>query len=83
MVQKINNLRIDMAKTEEDAAERLEAVLEMEFSVDGEGEGEEGGVGTQMTLVALEFLTQDAEPSGTSLVHARNGSNELSCLEML
>ena len=55
----------------------------MDVSGDGEGEGEEGGVGTQGTLGALEFLTQNADPSGTSLVHARNGSNELSCLEML
>ena len=39
--------------------------------------GEEGGGGTQRALEALEFLTQDAEPSGTTLVDARNGFNEL------
>ena len=46
-------------------------------------EGEEGGGGTQRALEALEFLTQDAEPSGTTLVDAHNGFNELSRLVML
>ena len=32
---------------------------------------------------ALEFLTQDAELSGTTIGDARNGFNELSRLEML
>ena len=36
-----------------------------------------------MALGALEFLTQDVEPSGTTLVDARNGFNELSRLEMM
>ena len=49
----------------------------------GGSEGEEGGGGTQRPLEALEFLTQDAEPSGTTLVDARNGFNELSRLVML
>ena len=31
----------------------------------------------------LEFFTQESEPSGTKLVDARNGFNELSCLEIL
>ena len=50
---------------------------------DGGIEGEEGGGGTQRPLEALEFLTQDAEPSGTTLFDARNGFNELSRLAML
>ena len=37
-------------------------------------EEEEGG-GTQRALEALEFLIQDAEPSGTTLIDARNGFN--------
>ena len=45
--------------------------------------GKERGGGTERALGALEFLTQEAEPSGTMLVDARNGFNELSCLEML
>ena len=36
-----------------------------------------------MALGALEFLTQEAESSGTTLVDARNGFNELIRLEML
>ena len=46
-------------------------------------EGEEGGGGTQRALEALEFLTQEAEPSGTTLLDACNGFNELSRLAML
>ena len=38
-MQAINNFSIDMAGTEEDSIERLEAVLEMEVNGDGEGEG--------------------------------------------
>ena len=71
---------------EEEAAEGLEAALatqEMEVEGDGRSEGEEGVGGTQQALEALEFLTQDAEPSGTTLVDARNGLNELSRLAML
>ena len=41
------------------------------------------GGGTQRALGALEFLTQDAEPSGTTLIDTRNGFNELSRLAML
>ena len=47
------------------------------------GEVEKGGDGTQWALGALEFLTQYAEPSVTSLADAHNGFNELSRLEML
>ena len=61
----------------------MEEALSMEGVEDKESEGEEGGGGTQRALEALEFLTQDAEPSGTTLVDARNGFNELSRLVML
>ena len=36
-----------------------------------------------MEVEALEFLTQEAESRGTTLVDARNGFNEMSRLEML
>ena len=53
------------------------------MEVNGEGEGEEEGEGTISTLGSIEFLTQDTEPSGTTLVDARNGFNEMSRLSML
>ena len=56
--------------------------LRMEGVENEEIEGEEGGGGTQQALEALEFLTQDADPSGTILVDIRNGFNELSHLAM-
>ena len=77
MLAGINNLRIETAGTEEEAAEGLEAALGMEVEAGGGSEGKEGGDGTPRELRALEFLTQDAEPSGTTLVDARNGFNEL------
>ena len=46
-------------------------------------EGEEGGVRNKGELGALELLTQDAKPSGTTLVDAHNGFNELSRLAIL
>ena len=55
--------------------------MEVEEDRGSEGEDEEGG--TQRALGALEFLTQEAEPSGTTLVDARNGFNELSRLPMM
>ena len=55
----------------------------MEVEEDVGSEGEEGGGGTQRALEALEFLTQEAEPSGTMLVDARNGFYKLSRLAML
>ena len=58
-------------------------MLEMEVNGYGESEGDKGCVGTKGALGALEFLTQDTEPSGTSLVDAHNGFINLSCLEML
>ena len=47
------------------------------------GKEEEEGVGNLGALGAIEFLTQDAYPSRTTLVDARNGFNELSRLAML
>ena len=55
----------------------------MEVEEEGASEGEEEGGGTQKALEALELLTQEAEPSGTTLVDAHNGFNELSGLKML
>ena len=82
----LHKLSIETARTEEEAAEGLEAALEtqeMEVEGDGGSEGKEGGGGTQRALESLEFLTHDAEPSGTTLVDSRNGFNELSRLAML
>ena len=67
-----NNLTIKTAGTEEEAAEHLEAALGMEVEENGGKGDEEGGDGTQRELGALEFLTQGAEPSGTTVVDARN-----------
>ena len=55
----------------------------MEGMEDEGSEREEGGGGTLRALEALEFLTQEAEPSGAMLVDARNGFNEMSRLAML
>ena len=63
--------------------EGLSEALRMEVEEDKGSEVEEGGGGTLRELEALEFLTQEAEPSGTTLVDARNGFNELSRLAML
>ena len=79
----MSNLIIETAGTEEEAVEGLAAALGMDVEEDRESEGEEGGGGTQRALEALEFLTQEGEPSGTTLVDARNGFNELSRLAML
>ena len=83
MLTRINNITIDTEGMEEEAAEQLTAALEMEVEEDRDSEGEEGGDGTQRALGAPEFLTQDVEPSGTTLADARNGFNELSRLVML
>ena len=45
--------------------------------------GKDVGGGTLRALEALEFLTQEAETSGTKLVDAGNGFNELIHLAML
>ena len=80
-------LTVETEGTEEEAEEILEEALNMEVDADGEGEGEEEGeeegVGNQGALGSLYFLTQDADPSGTTLVDAHNGFNELSRLAML
>ena len=57
--------------------------LRMEVEVEGTSEGKEEGEGTLREIEALEFLTQEAEPSSTTLADARNGFNELSRLEIL
>ena len=36
-----------------------------------------------LALEAIWFLTQDMDPSGTTLVDVRNGFNKLICLMML
>ena len=65
--------------------EGLTTALQMEVDRDGEGEGEvkEEGDGTQGSMGSLYFLTQDAEPRGTTLVDAHNGFNDLIPLVML
>ena len=57
--------------------------MEIEEEGESEGEGEEGGDGTLRALGALEFLTQDVDPIGTTLVDTCNGFNKLSRLAML
>ena len=88
MEAKLNNLTIKTAGTAEEAAEGLEVALgmatqEMEVEEDRGSDGEDEGRGNQRALGALEFLTQEAEPSRTTLVDARNGFNKLSRLKML
>ena len=83
VVAGLNNLTIETAETQEEGEEGVEDALEMEVEEDRGSEGEEEGGGTQRALGALDFLTQEAEPSGTILVDARNGFNELSRLTML
>ena len=58
----LNNLTIETAGIEEEEAENLQEVLEMETVVEGGNvvKGEEGGEGNQTTMGDLEFLTQDA-----------------------
>ena len=77
------NLTIETAGTKEEAAEGLAEALGMEVEEDVGNEGEEEGGRTQRALEFLEILTQEAEPSSTTLVHARNGFNELIRLAML
>ena len=60
--------------------EILEEALGME--VEEEGEGEEGDVNLR-ALGFIEFLTQDYEPIGTTLIDASNAFNDLSRLVML
>ena len=83
VLEGITNLTIETEGTNVEAAEQLKTSLQMEVEEDRGSEGEEEGGGTQRTLVYLEFLTQEAEPSGTLLVDVCNGFNELSRLAML
>ena len=57
----------------------------MEIEVEGGNvvEVEEGGVVNLRALGTLELLTQDEEPSRTTLVDSHNGFNKLILLEML
>ena len=80
---RLTNLNIETAATKEEAVEGLAAALNMEVEEDRGSDGEEEGGGTQRSLESLEFLTQEAEPSSTTLGDARNGFNELSLLEMM
>ena len=84
----LDNLNIETGGTDEEVAEGLEAALGMEVEGDGKddgaSEGEEEDGGTLRALGDPEiFVTHDENPSGTMLVDARNGFNELSRLEML
>ena len=72
---------MDTSGAEEEADNNVEMALDME--VDGGGEGEEEGEGTLRSLEATEFLSQYAEPSGTTLVDSRNGFNKLSRVALL
>ena len=69
----LTNLHIETAGTEEEAEEGLAQLLRMEGGESKGSEGEEGGGMTLRALEVLEFLTQEAEPSGTTLIDARNG----------
>ena len=62
MASALVTLTIETAGTEDEAAESLEAALEMEVEVTrgDRVEGEEGGDGTQRALGDLEYITQDA-----------------------
>ena len=53
------------------------------MEVEEEEKGEEGGNGTLRKMGEKEFLKQEAERSGTTLVDDRNGFNNLIRLEML
>ena len=74
-------MMVETEETDKEVADILEVSLGM--VVDGEGEGEGVGTGTLRALGSIDFLTQDANPSGTTLVDARNGFNKMSRLEML
>ena len=75
----LNNLSIDTGGTEEEVAEGLEAALGVKVDGYGKdedaGKSEEEGVGNLRALGSPEFLSQDANPSGTTLVDARIGFN--------
>ena len=56
---------------------------EMELEEDRGSDGQDERRDTKRALGALESLTQEAEPSRTTLVDARKGFTELSRLAML
>ena len=64
-------------------ADGIALALEMELEKEMGSQVEEEGGGTQRALGDLEFLSQEADPSRTTLVDARNGFNKLSRLKML
>ena len=53
------------------------------MEVEETGDVKEGGEGIPRALGDLEFLTQDADLGGTTLVYAHNRFNKLSRLEMM
>ena len=79
----LNDLNIETVVSEAEVEEGLEAALGMEVEEVEGREGEEEGGGTPRALESLEFLTQEADPSGTTLVDACNGFNMLSRLAMM
>ena len=85
IAETLDNLTIETAGNDDEveAAEDLKAALEIKVAEDGGNEGEEESDVTHRALGDLEFLTQDADPSRTTLVDACNGFNELNRLEML
>ena len=84
----LNNIIIETGRTEEEAAEGLEAALgrasqDIVVEENRRKEGEDKGGESQRALGACEFLTQESDPTGTPLVDTRNGFNELSRLAMM
>ena len=79
------SLILETSGTEEKAVEGLKTALEIEAEEEGKDEIKGGGgcAVTQRSLIDLELLTQDAEPSEITLTDARNGFNKLSRLAML
>ena len=63
IVSGLTDLTIETEGTEEETEEQLTASLKMEVEEDRGSKVEDEGGGTQRALGALEFLTQEAEPS--------------------
>ena len=83
IVASLSNLIIETATIEGEAAEGLAVALDIEVKEERNSEGGKKGGGTLRALEALEFLNQEAEPSGNTLVDAHNGFNELSRLAIM
>ena len=79
----ISNLIIEIAVTEEEAAEGISAALGMKVEEYRGSEGDDEGGGTLRSLEALEFITQEAEPRSTTIIDSRNRFNKLRRLAML